>query len=69
MILVYSHGQRTGPTVATINRQHPAADTYRAAEPWLLLHATGRVDRFASLAEARAEALKSWPGVSFRRGA
>lgn len=49
--------------VAQINKQHKAADSYRALEPWLLLHLTGRVDRFGTYSEARDEALKSYPGA------
>ena len=66
MYAVYSHQVRTGPAVAFINKQSPAADGYRKEEPWLLLHIGGRVDRFATLKEARDEAMKSWPSVSFR---
>ena len=66
MYAVYAHQVLTGPAVAYINKQSPAADGYRKEEPWLLLHVGGRIDRFATLSEARAEAIKSWPSVSFR---
>lgn len=66
MYAVYSHQLRTGPAVAYIKKQRPATLGYRKEEPWLLLRAGGRIDRFASLKDARAEAIKSWPGVSFR---
>lgn len=67
MYAVYSHQVRTGPAVAYINKQSSASDGYRKEEPWLLLRVGGRIDRFASLKDARTEAIKSWPGVSFRR--
>lgn len=53
--------------VASINKQSPAADTYSASLPWLLLLADGRVRRFPSLAEARDEAQKRFAPVVFRR--
>lgn len=53
--------------VATIAKQHKAADNYRACEPWLLLHNTGRTDRFATMAEARSEGQKSYAGARFKK--
>lgn len=53
--------------VASINKQHPAADAYSASLPWLLLLADGRVRRFPSLAEARDEAQKRFAPVTFRK--
>ncbi|RTL34271.1 MAG: hypothetical protein EKK53_26645 [Burkholderiales bacterium] len=64
MIYVYSRRD----FVATINKQHPAAPGHRAEEPWLLLHNTGRVDRFETAGEARREAQKSYVDVSFKKG-
>lgn len=60
---IYSHGKH----VAMIGHQPRAADTYRAEEPWLLLHNTGRVDRFATQRDARFEAVKTWPDVRITR--
>ena len=68
MYRVYSHGISTGPTTALINKQHPGSPGFQRAAPWLLLHSTGRVDRFATYAEARQEAMKAWPAVIIMRG-
>lgn len=46
--------------VAIIQKQDPDADSYCAATPWVLVHNTGRVDRFASLEDVRTEAEKSY---------
>lgn len=62
MRTVYSHDK----FVAMISKQSKCADGYRADEPWLLLHNTGRTDRFETLTQARNEAMKSWPAVTFR---
>ena len=59
--------QQGATHVATIAKQHKMADNYRACEPWLLLHNTGRTDRFASLHEARSEAQKSYAGARFKK--
>jgi hypothetical protein len=56
-----------GAFVGSINRQNRLADGYRPEEPWLLLHLSGRVDRFATQAEAKDEARKHWGTVEFRR--
>ena len=53
--------------VAMIDQQPKAADSYRPEEPWLLLHNSGRVDRFASQREARQEARKTYGFVLFKR--
>jgi hypothetical protein len=53
--------------VAMINRQSRGADNFNAAEPWLLLHDTGRTDRFASCKEAKEEALKSYAPLRFSK--
>lgn len=58
-----------GRMVAAINRQHPAADGYRADVPWLLLHNDGKTRSFPSFAEAREEARKVYPGATVKRGA
>jgi len=59
---VLSHGKH----VASINRMHKAADGYTPDTPWLLLHNTGRVDRFATQREAKEEARKSYSRVTFK---
>lgn len=51
--------------VATITRQHAGDDGYVAAEPWVLSHHTGRIDRFHNLNAAKYEANKTWPGCKF----
>lgn len=62
-----THVYLLGAHVASINKQHPGADGFRASEPWLLLHRTGRTDRFATKREACAEARKHWGRVQFKR--
>lgn len=62
MRTVYSHDKFVG----MINKQHKCADGFRKEEPWLLLHNTGRTDRFGTLTQARDEAVKTWPAVTFR---
>lgn len=62
-----THVHSQGAHVAQIVKQPRAADSYRAGEPWLLLHNTGRVDRFPSQAEARDEARKTWTAARFTR--
>lgn len=61
------HVHNNGVYVASINKQHPGADGYRKEEPWLLLRLSGRIDRFASMREAREEAQKSWSRAIFLR--
>lgn len=46
--------------VAIIRKQKSVEDSYRAEEPWVLLHNSGRVDRFEHQAEAREEAEKTY---------
>ena len=65
MISVYVYS--AGKFVATVNKQPREADGFNAAEPWLLLHNTGRIDRFAKQADARAEAEKSYPAATFSK--
>ena len=60
-IHVYEHGRHR----AMINKPSKAADSYVAAEPWLLLHDTGRIDRFETQSQARSEARKSYAGSTF----
>lgn len=62
------HVYYLGAFVASISKQNPCADGYRAFEPWLLLHRTGRTDRFDSAKAARDEARKHWGRVQFKRG-
>lgn len=64
---LYVYSQRGTKFVATINRQHPASDGFVKETPWLLLHNTGRVDRFEGAKQAREEAVKSWPAVTFKK--
>lgn len=56
-----------GQHVASISKQHPAADNADPAKPWLLLRTDGRVATFPSQAAARAEAVKLWAPCSFTR--
>lgn len=63
MLNVYSKGQH----IAAINKAHKCSDNYAPMYPWLLLHNTGRVDRFCTLSEARNDALKLAPAVKFSR--
>jgi hypothetical protein len=65
MINIY----QAGKYVATINKIDKAADTYKAHEsaPWLLLKSDGKCRGFASLAEAKDEALKVFAGCKFKR--
>jgi hypothetical protein len=53
--------------VASISKQHKAADTYQSSLPWLLLLADGRIRRHASASEARDEAQKQFPNAVFKR--
>ena len=64
MIHVYD---RDNQYVASINQQDKLAAGYVKEEPWLLLHRTGRTDRFTTQKEAREEAKKSWAKCSFRK--
>ena len=63
------HIYQAGKYVATINKIDKSADTYKAyaSTPWLLLKADGKVRGFASLAEAKDEALKVFAGCKFKR--
>ena len=54
-----------GKFVAMISKQNKLCQGFEPGAPWLLLYNTGRTDRFASLREAREEAIKSWPAVKF----
>ena len=62
-IHVYEHGRHR----AMISKQSKGADNYAPAEPWLLLHNTGRTDRFETQSQARSEARKSYAGSTFSR--
>lgn len=66
LLHVYAPGEKF---VAIINKQSKLADGYCAEEPWLLLHNTGRTDRFARQSEAKEEAMKSWGKCRFERHA
>lgn len=59
----------SGKFVAQINLQSKSADTYCAEEPWLLLHNTGRVDRFPLQRDAKAEVRKTWGKCKFELSA
>ena len=61
------HVYQSGAFVASINRQHKAADTYRASLPWLLLHNTGKTRACETHQAARDEAQKVYPGCTFSR--
>ncbi len=63
------HVYQAGNYVASINKIDKAADTYKAhaSAPWLLLKADGKTRGFASLAEAKDEALKVFAGCKFKR--
>lgn len=52
--------------VAQIDKPHKAAQGFDPL-PWLLLHNTGKTRRCESQAAARDEALKVYPGCTFRR--
>ena len=67
MLHIYLGPRATGAYVASINKQHPAADSYQPQLPWLLLLADGRVRRFPSFADAKDEALKRWAPCAFKR--
>lgn len=56
-----------GVSVAHINKQHRGADGFVRETPWLLLYITGRIERFALEQEAKAEARKTWPAVTFHK--
>ena len=58
-----------GTFVAQICKQHKLAQGYLAEVPWLLLHNTGRIDRFAAQREAKDEAVKSYGKCRFERKA
>ena len=60
-------GFNAGRHIASISQQHPAADTFQAATPWLLLFTDGRVRRFGSQTEARQHAIALWAPVKFTR--
>lgn len=53
--------------VATIQRQSRLAAGFNAAEPWLMTHVCGRIDRFSRYDEAAREARKSYPSAQLRR--
>lgn len=62
MRTIYSHDK----FVAMISKQSKDSPNYNREEPWLLLHNTGRTDRFESFQAAREEAIKSFPAVTFK---
>ena len=64
---LHVYSQRGQTFVATISRQHKCADGFIKETPWLLLHKTGRIDRFETAFQAKDEAKKSWPAVTFRK--
>jgi hypothetical protein len=67
MSALHVYANRGRDYVATISLQHKCSDGFVKETPWLLLHKTGRVDRFAAAKEAKDEAAKSWPAVSFKK--
>ena len=58
-----------GKFVAQICLQSKDADSYCAEEPWLLLHNTGRTDRFTHQRDAKSEARKTWGKCKFEKSA
>lgn len=58
---------QTGAFVAQIAKQPKAAPGYNPGLPWLLLHNTGKTHKTESHEAARDEALKVYPGCTFRR--
>jgi hypothetical protein len=58
---------KSGAFVAQIGKQPKLADGFNPNEPWLLLHKTGRIERFGLQSEAKAEARKSWGSCRFSR--
>ncbi len=63
--LLHVYGSRGH--VAMIALPPRCADAYVPEEPWVLLHDTGRVDRFATMKEAREEATKTYAPCAFRK--
>ena len=66
MLHVYS----MGAYVASINNRElwqVKAEHGDVSRLWMLLHKSGRVDRFATIKEAREEAQKIGPRVTFSR--
>lgn len=63
MLVVISEGK----TIARIFKSTQSEFGHRHSEPWLLKRVTGRVDRFRTLTEAKAEAKKSWIKASFHK--
>lgn len=62
--LIFTFG---GQFVAQINKQPKLAPGFQEHEPWLLLHNSGRIERFASHQDAKDEARKSWPKCRLER--
>lgn len=49
---------KAGTVVAHISKSVPGLPGHRSEEPWMLVHASGRIDRHASQADAKNDALK-----------
>lgn len=58
---------KSGAFVAQIAKQQKAAPGFDPAFPWLVLHNTGKTRKTESKASARDEALKVYPGCTFRK--
>lgn len=53
--------------VESIVKNNRNTCNFDPCNPWGLLHRTGRIDRFPTMAAARAEAQKIGPRVTFSR--
>lgn len=67
--MTYFVNDASGKFVAQICLQPNGAANYCAEEPWLLLHNTGRVDRFPLQRDAKSEARKAWGNCKFKKSA
>ena len=56
-----------GAFVAQVTNSSPISFGFSKEEPWLLLHNTGRIDRFASVKDAKFEARKTWASCRFSK--
>lgn len=59
--MIHVFDAKSKACVAMIDKPDP-----KAIEPWLLIHKTGRIDRFKTRKAARMEARKSWANCVFR---
>lgn len=61
------HVNIKGTHVASINKQHKAADTFDPANPWLLLRLDGRVHKHPTAAAARKTATDLFAPCTFTK--